>query len=245
MGVSPLHPVKAQKAEAPWPHRQDGRATNLASDNAQTFVRFFRQQGPPMLEPKKETVRTALPSRPDETPSANAPKHDTVRIVLPSRTPVAPRRLPPKIMPLPAADSATKPPISPRRPPVLPHESIAVSPLLQPLPKPPGPDSSAESGAAITPLPTASEPRPAASIHPGPKQETARISILPRPAPAAKPAINMPTTQPIPGGVQPAPVIVTSKPLDPFEALPRSFCWGLFGIAALIFLIQIWNYVVS
>jgi hypothetical protein len=64
-----------------------------------------------------------------------------------------------------------------------------------------------------------------------------------------KPAINMTKTQPLlihpATGVQPAPVIISSKPLDPFELLPRSFCWGIFGIAAFIFLIQIWNYVVS
>jgi hypothetical protein len=38
---------------------------------------------------------------------------------------------------------------------------------------------------------------------------------------------------------------VVPTPLDPFDAIPRSFWWGLFGMAALIFLIQIWNYVVS
>jgi hypothetical protein len=45
--------------------------------------------------------------------------------------------------------------------------------------------------------------------------------------------------------IQPAPVVVTSRPLDRFELIPRSFCWTLLGISALIFLIQIWNYVVS
>jgi hypothetical protein len=79
----------------------------------------------------------------------------------------------------------------------------------------------------MTPVPAAPEIPPASSIHPGPKKETARISILPRPAPA------------------PAPSIDTGKPVDPFAAIPRSFCWTLFGIAMLIFLIQIWNYVVS
>jgi hypothetical protein len=124
------------------------------------------------------------------------------------------------------------------------------------LPKPPGPEAGGEPRAAIKPLPVvspddeaSSQEDAAASTQPGPKKETARISILPRPAPAAKASINMTKTQPLlirpAAGVQPAPVVISSKPLDPFELLPRSFCWGLFGVAALIFLIQIWNYIVS
>ena len=213
-----------------------------------------------MAEPKKETVRIALPPRPENTASApSVAKRDTARIVLPSRTPVASlRRLPPKITPLPNADSTTEsPPISLRRPPVAPAQVSTPSPLLQPLPKPPGVETNPESRAAIKPLPAAlpvgqepgSETGAADSIHPGPKKETARISILPRPTPAAKPSINMTKTQPLlirpAAGVEPAPVMITSRPLDPFDALPRSFSWGLFGIAALIFLIQIWNYIVS
>jgi hypothetical protein len=169
-----------------------------------------------MTEPNKESVRTPLPTGPDKaSPSASAAKtHETVRIVLPSRTPGAPqRRLPPTIS-LP-------------RPPLAPSGSVADSPLLHPLPKPPGLEVSAESRAAIKLTHSASEPRAVDSTQAGPKNETARISILPGPAPA------------------PAPSIDTAKPVDPFAAIPRSFCWGLFGIAALIFLIQIWNYVVS
>jgi hypothetical protein len=125
------------------------------------------------------------------------------------------------------------------------------------LPKPPGSETNAESATGIKPLTAASSARDevesqsngGASIQPGPKKETARISILPRPTSPAKPSINMTKTQPLlvrpAAGVQPAPVIISSKPLDPFELLPRAFCWSLFGIAALIFVIQIWNYVVS
>lgn len=186
-----------------------------------------------MTEPNKESVRTPQPTGPEKaSPSGTAAKHDTVRIDLPSRTPVAPvRRLPPKIIPAPAADSATQPePTSHRRSPVSPPESAAVSPLLRPLPKPPGSEISAESSAPITSVPAASGSQPAGSIQAGPKNETARISILPGPAPAPRPAINL---------------VAAARPLDRFDAVPRSFCWGLFGIAALIFLIQIWNYVVS
>ena len=82
-----------------------------------------------------------------------------------------------------------------------------------------------------------------------PKKETARISILPKPAATPAPAINMTKTQPLlvhpPAAVPAAPVIITSKPLAPFDAIPRPLCWAVLGISALIFLIQIWNYVVS
>jgi hypothetical protein len=86
-------------------------------------------------------------------------------------------------------------------------------------------------------------------VNRGPKQETARISILPRPAVVAAPAINMTKTQPLlihPAGSTPlAPVVITSKPLAPRDAIPRSLAWTVFAVATLIFLIQIWNYVVS
>jgi len=200
-----------------------------------------------MAEPKKETVRIALPPRPDQSPAPSNGGRDTARIVLPSRTPVAPvRRLPPKIASLPPAEPAAEsPPIVLRRPPIAPLQSAASSILLQPLPKPPGQQTSAETGATITPL----APLASSSVQPGPKKETARISILPKPISAPKPAVNMTKTQPLlirpAPGMQPAPVIIAPKPVDAFEAIPRSFCWGLFGIAALIFLIQILNYVVS
>jgi hypothetical protein len=196
-----------------------------------------------MAEPKKETVRIALPPRPEQTsPAQSAPNRETVRIVLPTRTPVTPiRRLPPKIMPAPAAEESPETPtVLPRRPPAItPADS---SPLLQPLPKPPG--IRGENG----PVPAA-----AAEISPanrGPKKETARISVLPRPTPAAPPAVNMTKTQPLlvhpPTGVTPtAPVIITSKPLAKLETIPRPLCWALLAISVVIFLIQIWNYVVS
>jgi hypothetical protein len=130
--------------------------------------------------------------------SPSTEKRDATRIVLPTRTPVP--RLPPKIMPASAAES----------------------PLLQPLPKPPGIE---------------------------PNKETARISILPRPLPAPAPAIDLTKTQPLlvrPAGSGPAaPVIITTKPLPRVDAIPRSLCWGLLAISTVIFLIQIWNYVVS
>jgi hypothetical protein len=82
---------------------------------------------------------------------------------------------------------------------------------------------------------------PAASVQQGPKKETARVS-------APGPSINMTKTQPLilpAAAVQPVPVVLTSAPVDALDTIPRSFCWALLGIAVLIFLIQIWNYVVS
>ncbi len=194
-----------------------------------------------MAEPKKETVRIALPPRPEQPGSVpSEAKRETARIVLPARAPVTPiRREPPKITPLPAAEANVETPtILPRRPPTI---TPGTSPLLQPLPKPPGTQN--DNG----PVPPAAVESP--SINRGPKKETARISVLPRPTPTAAPAINMTKTQPLlvqPAPVvQTAPVIITSKPLAQLDVIPRPLCWTLLGISTVIFLIQIWNYVVS
>jgi hypothetical protein len=192
-----------------------------------------------MAEPKKETVRIALPPRPE--PAGSAPsiaKNETTRIVLPTRSPVTPIRRPPTITPLPAAEATADTPTILRRPPTI--TPANTSPLLQPLPKPPG-DESASASVPATEIPM---------VHRGPKKETARISILPKPAATPAPAINMTKTQPLlvhppAPAVQAAPVIITSKPLAPLDTIPRPLCWTVFGISALIFLIQIWNYVVS
>ena len=199
-----------------------------------------------MSEPKKETVRIALPPRPEPATSpASEVKRDTARIVLPTRTPVTPiRRLPPKITPLPSADANPEtPPVVPRRPPVI---SPSDSPMLQPLPKPPGVENGDEPS---HPVPPVRDDLPAPAVNRGPKQETARISVLPRPAAVAPPPVNMTKTQPLlvhPTAATPvAPVVITSKPLAPVESISRPLCWTLLGISAVIFLIQIWNYVVS
>jgi hypothetical protein len=62
----------------------------------------------------------------------------------------------------------------------------------------------------------------AASVNRGPKPETARINLIARP--------------PQPG---------TTTLVAPVETIPRPLCWVLAGTSAVIFLIQIWNYVVS
>ena len=67
-----------------------------------------------------------------------------------------------------------------------------------------------------------------------PKKETARITILPRPAAVTAPAVNPRQTEPL-----------QIYPVAALDFIPRSLSWAIFGLAALIFLIQIWNYVVS
>lgn len=200
-----------------------------------------------MAEPKKETVRIALPPRPESPASpASAAKHDTARIVLPSRTPITPiRRLPPKITSLPSVEAVPETQaVAPRRPPTLAPSS---SPLLQPLPKPPGVEKESEEVRPVPPI--RDEGAPAPAVNRGPKQETARISILPRPTPAGPAPINMTKTQPLivqPTAATPvAPVVITSRPLPSLDAIPRPLCWTLLAVSAVIFLIQIWNYVVS
>jgi hypothetical protein len=199
-----------------------------------------------MADPKKDTVRIALPTRPEQVAAdPSAAKHDTDRIVLPSRPPVPSiRRLPPKITPPLSCESTAAASLLPRRPLVTPLAS-----LLQPLPKPPGIEARPDATTRLSP-PAKDDSAPAASsANRGPKNETARINVLPRPDPVAGPATNTTKTQPLlihPTGSAPvAPVVITSKPVAPVDAIPRSLAWGLLGVSAVIFLIQIWNYVVS
>jgi hypothetical protein len=139
------------------------------------------------------------------------PNKETVRIAL---SPAPIRRQPPKIMPSPPTGSASATP----RPPA--GGAPAISPTLQPLPKGPGPEKQREEIAA------------AASVNRGPKPETARINILPRPVQPGATTLA-------------APAVITSAPVVRAEAISRPLCWTLAGISAVIFLIQIWNYVVS
>ncbi|MEY2562074.1 MAG: hypothetical protein QOH88_267 [Verrucomicrobiota bacterium] len=220
-----------------------------------------------MAEPKKETVRIALPPRPEPKvdPQNGDAKRDTARIVLPSRTPVLPPRRPPIAATPPAPVSAEPAPETPltslRRPPVQTTQPSAASPVLQPLPKPAPPPPAFVPPPAPPFVPPPAPPAPPASVtplpkpgsfgvSPGPKKETARITILPKPVPLTKPAVNMTKTQPLimrPAASSPAsPVVVaTSTARDPFDSISRPLCWALLGTSALIFIIQIWNYAVS
>jgi hypothetical protein len=78
--------------------------------------------------------------------------------------------------------------------------------------------------ARVLPKPAAASVDHYASAPSGPRKETARVTIQP--------------------GVTPAPVLV-ERSSAAFDSIPKSYFWAIFGLAALIFLIQIWNYVVS
>jgi hypothetical protein len=68
----------------------------------------------------------------------------------------------------------------------------------------------------------------------GPKKETARVGLLPQPLVSPSSTLNPRLAAPLP-----------IQRVDPASSIPPSFSWVLFGLAALIFLIQIFNYVVS
>ena len=81
-----------------------------------------------------------------------------------------------------------------------------------------------------------------------PKKETARINILPSPTPlASAPPPTTAETLPIQAGATTpvTPFVVNSRPVIPMDPIPRPLCWMLAGISTVIFLIQIWNYLVS
>jgi hypothetical protein len=74
-----------------------------------------------------------------------------------------------------------------------------------------------------------------------------RLDLARIPLPARTPAI--PLHRPVPAITMPPSVMVSpipqSLPRPGFDSIPRSFYWGLLGLSALIFLIQIWNYALS
>jgi hypothetical protein len=81
---------------------------------------------------------------------------------------------------------------------------------------------------------------------PGPKKETARISVLPDPPKPpgsvqmkkTQPLINMPEAKAPVTPVHVAPVEVKTV----VDSIPKSLCWTLVGVSAAILIIQIWNY---
>jgi hypothetical protein len=187
-----------------------------------------------MDEPKKETVRVAPSPKPEGATAAHnaAAPREAARIVLPSRTPMAPvRRLPPALTPsvTQKIEAATEGPrVLPRRPPVTPPGSNS-TPLS---PKAEGPP-------AIRPFPLEREGNKAPPAIRGPRNETARISVLPRPTPGPPGPATGTHTQRLPIDSPES----TSFPAR--DAIARPLAWTAFGAAAVIFLIQIWNYVVS
>jgi len=177
-------------------------------------------------EPKKETVRIAV------TPPASgqsAQKRETVRITLPSRPPTS-APLPPTGVPATAA----------------PHPPVA-KPLI-----PPAPTKAVQPPRFVPPpVSAAVPPMPNISPLPGPKKETARITVLPDP-PAAPPTVQMKKTQPLinmPAASVPMPVTPVTVANEPeigatiMDGIPIAFCWALVGVSAVVLLIQILNYI--
>jgi hypothetical protein len=163
-------------------------------------------------EPKKETVRIALPPQPAGKPGdvgTEAP--DTARIHLPARPPLASR-------PSAEGPSTSSPPGASR-------------------PLPPQTQPSSRAVAASAP----------SSIPAGPKKETARIAILPDPLPKPSSSVQMKKTQPLRTMPEVAPPsaplnIAPAKPVAIADAIPKSLCWSLLGVSAVILIIQIWTY---
>ncbi|MEP6603957.1 MAG: hypothetical protein ABJB69_08420 [Spartobacteria bacterium] len=85
--------------------------------------------------------------------------------------------------------------------------------------------------------------------HPGPKKETARITVLPDPPSKPPASVQIKKTQPLitmpDRNIATAPIKLapTTAPVAVEEGIPMSLCWGVLGISAIILLIQIWNYV--
>ncbi|HMJ06565.1 MAG TPA: hypothetical protein VK474_09955 [Chthoniobacterales bacterium] len=95
---------------------------------------------------------------------------------------------------------------------------------------------------------------PGSGTQAGPRQETARITILPEAAAPVATPVKMAKTQPLLTIPSPqlhhAPAIVPAEngqtwPRDPvsmLDAVPLPVCWTIFAISAVTLLIQIWNY---
>lgn len=215
-------------------------------------------------EPKKETVRILLPP----ADGANLPGAggDTVRIQSPSSaidveqlkvrreetlpSPVGPSIFRPPPFPPPAARVAHAQPlddaISPRQPAKTPARPAN-------LPPPPVINTGPSARPAPPPTPAAFGIYPGASpVSSRPKQDTARISLIPGLPPTSATGVNMKKTQPLRTslppviGAAPMPAVVTRTQVVETigDSIPRSLCWALLAVSAVTFLIQIWHYFV-
>ncbi len=202
-------------------------------------------------EPKKETVRIALPPRPPGDSGASKPAgSETVRINMPARPPSngAPRP------PAPPAGGAPRPPMSAPPVPPAPPKAVARPPLFRPSPAGATPPPAPPRPVAPPPPP----PPPAASAvgiasSAGPRKETARISVAP--AAAVPPSsVQMKKTQPLVTMPEPArqnSAIPVHPAPDEYEAveegfiesIPMSLCWAALATSLIVLTIQIWNYV--
>jgi hypothetical protein len=109
------------------------------------------------------------------------------------------------------------------------------------------------SAAAAPALPKFTPPPSAIPTGPGPKKETARITVLPDPPAKPLGSVQMKKTQPLstmpepvapisPIKVAAAPVPVVTQSVATVDSIPMGLCWGLLGVSALVLVVQIWNY---
>jgi hypothetical protein len=82
---------------------------------------------------------------------------------------------------------------------------------------------------------------------PGPKKETARITVLPDPPVKSTPTVQMKKTQPLINMPAPrtekAPIAVAPPtPSAIVDAIPMPLCWTLLALSAVVLIIQIWGY---
>jgi hypothetical protein len=159
-------------------------------------------------------------------------QRDNSPSLVPARSPaIPPRRSPPPS--LVGADPRAEFPIAPLRPPLRSSPATS-SPVLHPRPDPLAvPAALSEVEANL--LSRAQVPGDFGDFpgQPSPRKETARVAVLPTP-------LRPPATVQLASGT-----FATSRTIDAFDSIPRWFCWGLLGLSALIFLIQIWNYALS
>jgi hypothetical protein len=166
-------------------------------------------------QPKKETVRIQLPHPPpvNAPPPANAPEPN-----------VKPRET--VRIQLPHRDTGSAPGPSPS----LSGGSSAAQDISTNFFTPPKPP--------VTPRLVSASLRPAAGApSPGPKRETVRIPLVPEALRSAQkktqPLMAMPKAAP-----QNLPITVAA----PAENRSMLLYWVLFGVSALILIIQIWTY---
>ena len=169
-------------------------------------------------EPKKETVRIALPPKPQ---LQGAESRETTRIHLPVRPP-APRP------PMPQAPAAPPPPKSIASP----AASVAVA-EIEPRSEPKketarisvsGPKKETARITVLPDLPARSPVAPTVQM-----KKTQPLTRMPDIAPPSAP-INVATA-----AAEPERELIVDE-------IPMSFCWALLGVSTAILIIQIWTY---
>jgi len=169
-------------------------------------------------EPKKETVRIALPPKP-QPPGTES--RDTARIHLPARPPV----------PRPPSTQAPLPPPGPRSVGASPGLATASLPETRSEPKKETariavgiPKKETARITVLPDLPAKSSTAPTVQM-----KKTQPLSRMPDTAPPSAP-INVATAVP-----EPERELI-------IDEIPMSFCWALLGVSAAILIIQIWTY---